>query len=97
MAARRAKPGQRSSSQGLQGNPDACHPRRGSAYSVIAWETGGNAGPVLTGQLQPTAAMNPRIGGARAGEAPRPFFLPISSGRNGGARRVGASLGGSPR
>ena len=28
-AARRAKPVQRSSSQGLQGNPDACHPRRG--------------------------------------------------------------------
>ena len=63
----------------------------------LAPTTGGNAGPVLTGQLQPTAAMSPRIGGARAGEAPRPFFLPISSGRNGGARRVGASLGGSPR
>ena len=31
-AARRAKPVQRSSSQGLQGNPDACHPRRGSAW-----------------------------------------------------------------
>ena len=31
-AARRAKPVQRSSSQGLQGNPDTCHPRRGSAW-----------------------------------------------------------------
>ena len=96
-AARRAKPVQRNHSQGLQGNPDACRPRRGSAYSVIAWETGGNAGPVLTGQLQPTAAMTPRIGGSRAGEAPRPFFLPISSGRNGGARRVGGAGGASDR
>ena len=30
-AARRAKPVQRSSCQGLPGNPDACRPRRGSA------------------------------------------------------------------
>ena len=30
-AARRAKPVQRSNPQGLQGNPDACYPRRGSA------------------------------------------------------------------
>ena len=30
-AARRARPVQRSSFQGLRGNPDACHPRRGSA------------------------------------------------------------------
>ena len=31
MAARRARPVQRSRFQGLQGNLDACHPRRGSA------------------------------------------------------------------
>ena len=29
MAARRAKLAQRNNDQGLQGNPDACHPRRG--------------------------------------------------------------------
>ena len=31
-AARRARPVQRSGHQGLRGNPDACHPRRGSAW-----------------------------------------------------------------
>ena len=33
-AARRARPVQRSSYQGLRGNPDACRPRRGSACDV---------------------------------------------------------------
>ena len=33
-AARRAKPVQRNYPQGLQGNPDACRPRRGSACNV---------------------------------------------------------------
>ena len=48
-----------------------------------------DARPVLALSVQLSAAMNPRIGGARVGEAPRPFFPPISSGRNGGARRAG--------
>ena len=95
-AARRAKPVQRNHSQGLQGNPDACRPRRGSACDKTTRKTCGDARPVFAGQRQRTAAMSPGTGGSRAGEAPRPFFLPISSGRNGGARRVGASLGGSP-
>ena len=43
MAARRAKPVQRSSFQGLQGNPDACHPRRGSACNMRDNKTGGDA------------------------------------------------------
>ena len=34
MAARRAKLAQRNNFQGLQGNPDACRPRRGSACDV---------------------------------------------------------------
>ena len=97
MAARRAKPVQRGGCQGLRGNPDACNPGRGSACDVTANRAGGNARPVFALSVQPTAAMNPRTGGSRVGEAPRPFFPPISSGRNGGARRVGASLGGSPR
>ncbi len=125
-AARRAKPVQRSSCQGLQGNPDACRPRRGSACNetnngapaeaqrsgfggerrhsggnelcrlrrsersvTCADEAGGNARPVLASQSQPTVAMNPRLGGPGGGEAPRPFFPPISSGRNGGPGRVG--------
>ena len=88
-AARRAKPVQRSCSQGLQGNPDACHPRRGSACNVTVYKTGGDARLVFANQTQRTAAMSPRIGGSRVGEAPRPFFPPISSGRNGGARRAG--------
>ena len=88
-AARRAKPVQRSYSQGLQGNPDACHPRRGSACNVTVYKTGGDARLVFANQTQRTAAMSPRIGGSRVGEAPRPFFPPISSGRNGGARRAG--------
>ena len=99
-AARRARPVQRSSYQGLRGNPDACRPRRGSACDVsehgapaeaqrsgfggerrhsggnelcrlrrsersvtCADEAGGNARPVLAGQLQPTAALDP---GSRA-------------------------------
>ena len=52
-------------------------------------EPGVDARPVLALSVQLSAAMNPRIGGARVGEAPRPFFPPISSGRNGGARRAG--------
>ena len=147
-AARRAKPVQRSSSQGLQGNPDACHPRRGSAWrddhygapaeaqrsgfggerrhsggnelcrlrrsersATCADEAGGNARLVSALCVQPTAAISPRTGGAgvegaggafdenpceasflKRREAPRPFFLPISSGRNGGAV-VGPSCG----
>ena len=93
-AARRAKLVQRSNFQGLQGNPDACRPRRGSACNKIARKTGGNARPVSALSVQPTAAMNPRTGGPRVGEAPRPFFSPISSGRNRGARRAGAPRGG---
>ena len=42
------------------------------------------------------AAMSPRTGGPRAGEAPRPFFLPISSGRNGGPGRAGPPPRGCP-
>ena len=36
-------------------------------------------------------------GGENRNSPPFPFFPPISSGRNGGARRVGASPGGHPR
>ena len=96
MAARRARLVQRSGCQGLRGNPDACRPRRGSACSVSANRAGGNADPVFASPVQPTAAMSPRTGGARVGEAPRPFFPPISLGRNGGARRAGAPPG-APR
>ena len=74
MAARRAKLVQRNNFQGLQGNLDACHPGRGSACDVSADRAGGNARLVFALFVQPTAAMNPRTGGARAGEAPRPFF-----------------------
>ena len=63
MAARRAKLVQRSSFQGLQGNPDACRPGRGSACSMIAGKTGGNARLVFALSVQPTAAMGP---GSRA-------------------------------
>ena len=92
MAARRAKPVQRSRSQGLRGNPDACRPRRGSACNISAKGAGGNARPVYALSVQPTAAVSPRTGGSRVGGAPRPFFPPISSGRNGGAV-VGPSCG----
>ena len=168
-AARRAKPVQRNYPQGLQGNPDACRPRRGSACNVSEHGApaeaqrsgfGGESFPAERRQwrikragkkerrdwraslaresqcrdgskgtvegvsfaacgeandlklvptkraamrgwffalsVQPAAAMIPRTGGARAGEAPRPFFPPISSGRNGGARRAGAPREGAP-
>ena len=85
---------QRNHFQGLQGNPDACRPRRGSALNVSADRAGGDARLVYALFIPPTAAMNPRTGGARVGEAPRPFFSPISSGRNRGARRAGAPRGG---
>ena len=96
-AARRARPVQRSGHQGLQGNPDACHPRRDSACDMSARKTSGNARLVFALSVQPTAAMSPRTGGSRVGEAPRPFFPPISSGRNGGARRVGGAGGASDK
>ena len=73
-AARRAKWVQRSCSQGLRGNPDACNPGRGSACNETTQKTGGDARPVFALPVQPTAAMNPRIGGARVGGAPRPFL-----------------------
>ena len=58
MAARRAKLVQRSSLLGLQGNPDACHPGRGSACDVSADRAGGNADPVFALFVHPTAAMD---------------------------------------
>ena len=73
-AARRAKWVQRSCSQGLRGNPDACNPGRGSACNETTQKTGGDARPVFALPVQPTAAMNPRIGGSRVGGAPRPFL-----------------------
>ena len=57
-AARRAKLVQRNNVQGLQGNPDACRPGRGSACGVSANRSGGNADPVSTLSVQPTAAMD---------------------------------------
>ena len=75
-AARRAKPVQRNDFQSLQGNPDACRPRRGSACNKIARKTGGNARPVFALFVQPTAAMSPRFGGRR-GNSPGPFFPPF--------------------
>ena len=87
MAARRAHPVQRSSHQGLPGNPDACRPRRGSACNMSARKTSGDARSVFALPVRRTAAMSPRIGGPREGGAPRPFFSPISLGRNGGRRR----------
>ena len=95
MAARRAKPVQRTCSQGLQGNRDACHLRRGSACDISAKGAGGNARLVFASSVQPTAAMSPRLGGRR-GHTPGPFFSPISLGRNGGARRAGAARGPGP-
>ena len=58
MAARRAKLAQRNNFQGLQGNPDACNPRRGSACVISANEAGGDARPVFALPVQPTAAMD---------------------------------------
>ena len=75
-AARRAKAVQRTHSQGLRGNPDACRPGRGSAFSDTARKTGGNARPVSALPVQPTAAMNPRLGGA-GGTPPAPSFPPF--------------------
>ena len=73
-AARRAKAVQRTHSQGLRGNPDACNPGRGSDCNETTQKTGGDARPVFALPVQPTAAMSPRIGGSRVGGAPRPFL-----------------------
>ena len=97
MAARRAKPVQRTCSQGLQGDRDACHPRRGSACDISAKGAGGNARLVFALPVQPTAAMSSRFfGGGAGGAPPAPSFSPISLGRNGGARRAGAARGSGP-
>ena len=82
MAARRAKPVQRTCSQGLQGNRDACHLRRGSACDISAKGAGGNARLVFASSVQPTAAMSPRLGGA--GGAPRPLLFPHFFGKKWG-------------
>ena len=92
MAARRAKLVQHSSFLGLQGNPDACHPRRGSACSVSADRAGGNARPVFALPVQPTAAMSPRLGGA-PGEHPRPLLSPHFFGKKWGPRPGGPGNG----
>ena len=65
-AARRTKPVQRSCSQGLQGNLNACHPGRGSACNETTQKTGGNAGPVFALSVQLTAAMGPWVQGPQA-------------------------------
>ena len=65
-AARRAKPVQRSCSQGLQGNLNACHTGRGSACNETTQKTGGNAGPVFALSVQLTAAMGPWVQGPQA-------------------------------
>ena len=98
-AARRAKLVQRNGHQDLRGNPDACCPRRGSACDMTTRKTGGNARLVSALPVHPAAAMSSRTGGSRVGEAPRPFFSPISSGRN-ATRCAGMCIrtgkGGSP-
>ena len=80
--------------------PAGCPARaaRGAAAPVTKAkkEPGVDARPVLALSVQLSAAMNPRTGGSRVGEAPRPFFLPISSGRNGGPGRAGPSREGHP-
>ena len=132
-AARRAKLVQRTCSQGLQSNCDACHPRRGvvgpsygSFASGQARKLIPSAGPPLPtepaslgfgggpnyckrqwggrqgrpGSCQPITAHRrhgPPFWGGQGGEAPRPFFPPISSGRNGGPGRVGPPPRGHPR
>ena len=85
-AARRAKPVQRSCSQGLQGNLNACHPGRGSACNETTQKTGGNAGPVFALSVQLTAAMGP-LGPGPAGPGGFPAAFDIKSGAPAGQAR----------
>ena len=99
MAARRAKLVQRSSFQGLQGNPDACRPGRGSACSEATGKTGGNAGPVFALSVQLTAAMGPWVQGPQALVVFPPLLTSKAAPRPGrpapgGAPFSGQSLGG---
>ena len=61
---------------------------RGAAAPVTKHkkEPGVDARPVLVLSVQLSAAMNPRTGGARVGEAPRPFFPPHFFGKKWGPR-----------
>ena len=95
-AARRARPVQRNRCQGLQGNPDACHPGRGSACDKTARKTCGNARLVFAGQLQPTAAMSPRIGGPGWAKPPGLSFPPLSFGKKAVPRPGRPALRGAP-
>ena len=83
-AARRARQVQRNDFQGLQGNPDACRPRRGSACNIIAWETGGDACPVFALFVQPTAAISPRTWGVQGGRSPPALLSPHFFGKKWG-------------
>ena len=95
-AARRARPIQRTYFQGLRGNPDACHPGRGSACDKTARKTCGNARLVFAGQLQPTAAMSPRIGGPGWAKPPGLSFPPLSFGKKAVPRPGRPALRGAP-
>ena len=72
---------------------DACHP---SAAALERSPPGYRARWThvwfMRGTTQSTAAVLPWV----QGRCPWSFFPPISSGRNGGARRVGAFPGGAP-
>ena len=83
-AARRATSVQRSSFQGLRGNPDACRPRRGSACHETAGKTGVDARPVSALSVQRAAAMSPRFGGL--GVEPPPLLFPHFFGKKWGPR-----------
>ena len=68
---------------------DAGRPRRGSACHETKKGTGRGCTPGSCFVCTAFRRHEPPYWGARVGEAPRPFFPPISSGRNGGARRAG--------
>ena len=73
-AARRAKPVQRSSSQGLQGNPDACHPGRGVVGPSYGSFASGQARKLIpsAGPLLPSRHCDSRAEVAR--QSRRSFF-----------------------
>ena len=74
---------QRNNNQGLQGNPDACHPGRGSACNETTQKTGGNAGPVFALSVQLTAAMGPWVQGPQALVVFPPLLTPKAAPRPG--------------
>ena len=96
-AARRAKPVQRNHSQGLQGNPDACRPRRGSACDGHKKGTGRGCTPGSCLLCTACRRHESQYWGAQGGRSPPALLSPHFFGKKWGPRPGRPAHPGVPR